>query len=818
MKIKNHLIVLILATIHFACNESHQTSETIDISIDLEETHQTIEGFGTCLVTYRDYPPEYHDPEFLDLVVNDLGISILRVPVMEHTEYQNDDGDPDHFNWQGFYMQNNNRRKGMDEELKLYQEFKKRGVDRFMATPWSPPQYMKTNRAPIKGGHLRADMTDEFAEFLSAYIILAKKNYDIDINWMSIQNELLFAQFFRSCVYQPYILRETVRSVNRKFKKEGINTKILIPEDMMFLHRMKAYIEPTMADPETKNFNGHFSTHRKAEKEELRQWVEETKQYQRQNWMTETSGHNANWQGALKMASDIQDYLVNGNFSAWVYWQLSGGSGNNIEQEGKYNLLVAGKPTPKYYAAKHFYRFVRPGALRLEATPVSDSLLVAAFKHEVDGNLTINVINQKNEDIFVNLSFEGEFIPKKFTVYSSSERNNWEKQSAIKRGDKLMIPARGIITAHGFNNKLKTKNTVSLPEAWQVPKVSENEIWGNDEPLNIEKEWQREADGNASLLSEAENAVTNQALSKTRFNGWTILHDAILQGDGDAVQFLIENGADVDARANDGWTPLHVAASIFAGNERMNDNNREYSKYDIFKLVLEAKPAVNVKTVDEWTPLHSAVANAYTGWRQNEKMDLKRIEDLINAGAEINTKDINGRTPLHWNAWQGYAQQSGTQDIKGSVTRLLLKFGAEVNVQDKFGKTPLHYAAQMGYNEIVFELVNAGTNIDITDAQNNTAMDLAKQRNLEEIVYIINNKKLPENASINKTSDKDIKGKLGQELVEAAWNGDLEKVKELLDKEADVNYVDMDGFKAIDRARDNGHDKIVELLEAQEEK
>ncbi len=818
MKIKIQLLVLIIITFHFACNESHHPSETIDISIDLTDTHQTIEGFGTCLVTYRDYPPEYHDPEFLDLVVNDLGISILRIPVMEHTEYQNDDEDPDHFNWQGFYMHNNHRRKGMDEELKLYQEFKKRGVDRFMATPWSPPQYMKTNRAPIKGGHLRADMTDEFAEFLSAYIILAKKNYGIDINWISIQNELLFAQFFRSCVYQPYILRETVRSVNRKFKKEGINSKILIPEDMMFLHRMTAYIEPIMADPETKSFNGHFSTHRKAEKEELRQWVEETKQYQRQNWMTETSGHNANWQGALKMASDIQDYLVNGNFSAWVYWQLSGGSGNNIEQEGKYNLLVAGKPTPKYYAAKHFYRFVRPGALRLEATSASDSVLVAAFKHEADGNLSIHIINQQKEDISVNLSFAGEFVPKKFTVYSSTEHNNWEKHRTVKLGEKLVVPALGIVTAYGMNKKLKTKNNVSLPEAWQVPAESENETWGNYEPLNIEKEWQRKADGNASLLSEAKNAVSNKTLSETRFNGWTVLHDAILQGDGDAVSYLIENGADVNARAIDGWTPLHVAASIFAGNERMNDKKHEYSKYDIFKLVLGGNPSVNAKTIDEWTPLHSAVANAYTGYRQDEKLDLKRIEDLIKAGAEINARDINGRTPLHWNAWQGYAQQKGTQDIKGTVTRLLLNYGAEVNVQDKSGKTPLHFAALMGYNEIVYQLVNADANINITDAQNNTAMDFAKQRNLDEIVYIINNKKLPENGSVNKTSIEDRNGKLGQELVKAAWNGDLEKVKELLDKEADVNYVDMDGFKAIDRARDNGHDKIVELLKATEQK
>ena len=55
--------------------------------------------------------------------------------------------------------------------------------------------------------------------------------------------------------------------------------------------------------------------------------------------------------------------------------------------------------------------------------------------------------------------------------------------------------------------------------------------------------------------------------------------------------------------------------------------------------------------------------------------------------------------------------------------------------------------------------------------------------------------------------------KYGPELLKAAWAGDIKKVTALLKKGADLEYRDTDGFNAIERARDNGHDKIVKLLQ-----
>ncbi|MDQ3331754.1 MAG: ankyrin repeat domain-containing protein [Planctomycetota bacterium] len=57
--------------------------------------------------------------------------------------------------------------------------------------------------------------------------------------------------------------------------------------------------------------------------------------------------------------------------------------------------------------------------------------------------------------------------------------------------------------------------------------------------------------------------------------GWTLLHYAAFQGTPTAVTLLIEHGADVNARAKDGPTPLQVA----------ENKNRE----DIVKILRTVK-------------------------------------------------------------------------------------------------------------------------------------------------------------------------------------------------------------------------------------
>jgi len=126
----------------------------------------------------------------------------------------------------------------------------------------------------------------------------------------------------------------------------------------------------------------------------------------------------------------------------------------------------------------------------------------------------------------------------------------------------------------------------------------------------------------------------------------------------------------------------------------------------------------------------------------------------------------------------------------------------------------LHYAAEMGYDPIVAALVRAGASRTIQDKAGKTPAQLAEARQLTGTLTALKTGK-----TVATQPDKPTEvstGKLGRELLRAAWDGNTAEVNRLLSKKADVYYRDSDGFRAIDRARDNGHRAIVTLLQQAE--
>lgn len=775
---------LLIGLIVCAAAAGTAAGRDVEVRVDATETHQTMEGFGT-MWTYWAWLPQYDDPAFFDMIVDDLGVSLVRVEIPASLEPSNDDADPDHFNWDGF------RTWETDRLLRFCQEFDKRGVKRFLGDTFSPPGFLKTNRAVEWGGAIRADMWDEYAEFMTAFVILARKNYGINITDITIQNELLFIEWYASCVYHPQAAREAVRALMRRFRRDGIGTQIHMPEDMMFYDRMMAYIGPTMADPETSAFPGSFCTHRQGGFEETRRWRESTKQYGRQNWMTETSGHPQDWDGALKMASDIYDYVVGGDFSVWVYLRLTQPAGSGA------GLMVDGRPAPKYYAAKHYYRYVRPGALRVGAQSPDGDLLVSAFRHDVDGTLTVVLINRSGEEASVRMSAHGEGLPDVYSLCRSTATEGCEDRGPVGGEPAFTMPGRSMVTLYGQTDALKTRDALDpLPISWQGPGPEDGQSWGSsgrpDSPAVVRAAGQRDAA--ESIRREVANGADVNAADDA---GWTALHTAILQGNPNgAIAVLLELGADVNKPAADGWTPLHMAAASFH-----ND------RYAIFRQIMDAGPDVNARTADGLTPLHAAASSAHVAWGQNEPDTVNRVRDLIAAGAGIDGRDVNGRTPLHWAAMQGFQVQ---MRVSGSIAALLVESGAEIDARDSTDRTPLHYAAEQGYDRIVSVLLDAGARADARDKDGATPLGLADGRSLTSTVALL--RAGQSGATAEPTARA--AGRLGPELMRAALDGDAARVRALLEQGADTDYMDSDGFRPIDRARDRGHDGVVQLLGA----
>jgi hypothetical protein len=100
------------------------------------------------------------------------------------------------------------------------------------------------------------------------------------------------------------------------------------------------------------------------------------------------------------------------------------------------------------------------------------------------------------------------------------------------------------------------------------------------------------------------------------------IHEAALKGNIEAVKQHLAAGADVNAKNEDGVTPL--------------DHATLWGHKEIVELLLAKGADLNAKDNDGWTSLHNA---AYRGHKQI-------VELLIAEGADVNAKTNDGRTPL----------------------------------------------------------------------------------------------------------------------------------------------------------------------------
>ncbi|MGH9520538.1 MAG: ankyrin repeat domain-containing protein, partial [Terriglobales bacterium] len=132
--------------------------------------------------------------------------------------------------------------------------------------------------------------------------------------------------------------------------------------------------------------------------------------------------------------------------------------------------------------------------------------------------------------------------------------------------------------------------------------------------------------------------------------GETPLHLAAKSDHSDVVEFLLDHGADVNARdSNGGFTPLDLALSSF-----------HYK--DVLELLIARGANVNTASKQGITPLEEAV--------MRDQKDA--IELLLSKGADINAQDSGGNTALLWALLMGHSD----------AAKILIAVGADVNVRN----------------------------------------------------------------------------------------------------------------------------------------
>ena len=214
-------------------------------------------------------------------------------------------------------------------------------------------------------------------------------------------------------------------------------------------------------------------------------------------------------------------------------------------------------------------------------------------------------------------------------------------------------------------------------------------------------------DGNIEAVRQHLAAGANV---NAKYNtGFTPLHHAATT---EIAELLIAKGADVNAKMDNGLTPLHYAAS--------NDHK------EITELLIAAGADVNAKDDFSGTPLDEANSGTYAPLRKHGGKhgtihgaayggDIEAVKEFLAAGTDVNAKTMHGGTPL---------RNAKTKEI----AELLIAKGADVNVKDKRGFTPLHYAAWGGRNEIAELLISKGADVNAKNDEGKTPLDRAKYK------------------------------------------------------------------------------------------
>ena len=169
-----------------------------------------------------------------------------------------------------------------------------------------------------------------------------------------------------------------------------------------------------------------------------------------------------------------------------------------------------------------------------------------------------------------------------------------------------------------------------------------------------------------------------------------------------SVAEVIEDGADIYAKDEYGWAPLHYAAR--AGTEE--------AVWTLLAAMADKESAINTPDKDKLTPLYYAAR-----WNDHHP-NVVRL--LLNQGAEVDIRDKDDYTPLlvaaKWNTNPQAVQAFLDLDAK------MIEFAGG------YGMTALHYAAANNAPEVVELLLNRGAKVNAWSSLGKP-LELARQFN-----------------------------------------------------------------------------------------
>ena len=444
---------------------AHAQTQPVNLTVNTAIRYQTITGFGTAL---SGLSPTWQSG-MQQLYAQDLGASMLRVPLIP-------DILPNQVTFGPDIQSNINLFNFNTYPASTWGVFAKTMTDmrldqmKVIGTVWTPPGWLKTSNSQNGGALVQTpDNLQQFARYLAAYVQGYQQFFHVPLYAVSIQNELRFSEPYPSTVYNPTQYVAALKAVGAEFAADGITTKIFGPEDVgvdsgFLTNNQMSFINAIRADPVASQYLNILAVHGYAGNgaspgSDAANWADynnRVKNMGMESWMTEESGENPAWihydstgkpDGALSLALRIHQGLAYGNLNAWVYWQMDDGK----TPVSNFTLTSGGSdPTSlKYNAAKHYFRYIRPGDVRVDTgTDNPNGVNIDAYMDDARQVLTIELINMALTDQTVTINIPGTDF-NAFTDFMTTATQPWAvlPDLLVSNGTlTLTLPASSVVT------------------------------------------------------------------------------------------------------------------------------------------------------------------------------------------------------------------------------------------------------------------------------------------------------------------------------------------------------------------------------------
>lgn len=279
---------------------------------------------------------------------------------------------------------------------------------KILASPWSPPAWMKTNGQMTEGGKLKPEYRDAWARYYCRYIAEYSKE-GIDIWGLTVQNEPDAVQRWESCIYSAEEERDFVRDhLGPTLHRNGLeHVKLLVWDhnrDQLF-DRARTVFE----DPEAAKYvwgaGFHWYVSDDYHHAQMVHDFYPDKKLLFTEGCLESGPQIGDWSGGEHYARSVINDLNHGTVG-WIDWNLllnTEGGPNHVGNFCSAPIIADVEQdrliyNNSYYYLGHFSRFVLPGAQRLLCGNTGKDILSTAFVNP-DGSIAIVILNEQDYPI-----------------------------------------------------------------------------------------------------------------------------------------------------------------------------------------------------------------------------------------------------------------------------------------------------------------------------------------------------------------------------------------------------------------------------------